>query len=57
MARNWHGIHGYKMIIYSMKLKVKIGPTRLWENAEAGRQSQEQCVPEYNFSNLKNHTF
>lgn len=24
------------MIIYSMKLKVKIRPTVLWENAEAG---------------------
>lgn len=30
------------MIIYSMKLKVKIRPTVLWENAEAGLESQEQ---------------
>lgn len=44
MARNRHGIRGYKMIIYSMKLKVKIRPTMLWENAEAGLESQEQCV-------------
>ena len=35
-------IPGYKMIIYSMKLKVKIRPTVVWENAEAGLESQEQ---------------
>ena len=35
-------IPGYKMIIYSMKLKVKIRQTVLWENAEAGLESQEQ---------------
>lgn len=35
-------IPGYKMIIYSMKLKVKIRPTALWENAEEGLESQEQ---------------
>lgn len=40
-----------------MKLKVKIRLTTLWENAKAGLESQEQCVPEYDFSNLKNHTF
>lgn len=42
MARNQHGIHGYKMIIYSMKLKVKIRPTVHWGNAKAGPESQEQ---------------
>lgn len=30
------------MIIYSMKLKVKIRLTVVWENAEAGLESQEQ---------------
>lgn len=42
MARNQRGIRSYKMIIYSMKLKVKIRPTVLWESAETGLESQEQ---------------
>lgn len=42
MARNQHGIRGYKMIIYSMILKAKIRPTVLWENAVAGLERQEQ---------------
>lgn len=42
LARNQRGIHSYKMIIYSMKLKVKIRPTALGESAEAGLESQEQ---------------
>lgn len=53
MARNQHDIHGYKMIIYSLKLKVKIRPIVLWENAEGGLQSQEPSLfLNTNLSNL-----